>query len=215
MNHDDDFEDHYPTTVLQRQHHGVEELNAGLLELIEELERRHGDTDENAVKSGLVATVGGYQTSVNMNFLGLKDPVVRAFRETVVMPAARSYLEKVFGDHVGQLNPWPRGWATLLRSGDWQKPHMHPVPKNVASAVYYVKLPAGMQAPEGSIEFINPHPLSVHHGFSMTRRLDPVEGKLIMFPPYHFHFVHPFRGEGERAIISFDVLAQPPGPQFT
>lgn len=214
MKHDDEFEDHYPTTVLQRQHHGVAELNAELYALIGELELRYGQTDENAVKSGLVATVGGYQTSVNMNFFDLKHPAVKAFRERLVMPTARSYLDRVFGEHAAQLDPWPRGWATLLRQGDWQKPHMHPVPKNVASAVYYVKLPNGMRAPEGSIEFINPHPLSVHHGFSMTRRLDPVEGKLIIFPPYHVHFVHPFRGEGERAIISFDVLAQPPGPKL-
>lgn len=215
MKHDEDvFEDHYPTTVMERRHHGVEQLNGELFALIKELERRYSNTEENAVKTGLVATQGGYQTSTKMNIFQLKQPGVETFRDDVVMPAVRRYLEKVFGEHVNELNPWPRGWATLLHSGDWQKPHMHPVEKNVASAVYYVKLPDHMPEPQGCIEFLNPHPLSVHHGFSLTRLLQPEEGKLIIFPPYHIHYVHPFQGEGDRAIISFDVLAQPPGPQF-
>lgn len=215
MEHGKDvFEDHYPTTVMERQYEGVGAMNRDLFALIKELERRYTHSEDNAVKTGLVATQGGYQTSVNMNIFDLKQPAVRQFRDEVVMPAVRTYLERVFGEHVGELNPWPRGWATILHQGDWQKPHMHPVEKNVASAVYYVHLPEDMPHPQGCIEFLNPHPLSVHHGFSLTRLLTPAEGKIILFPPYHIHYVHPFQGEGDRAIISFDVLAQPPGPQF-
>lgn len=215
MHHDEDiFEDHYPTTVMERQYRGVDELNDELFELIKSLETRYANTDENAVKSGLIATQGGYQTSINMNIFQLKQLSIRRFKEELVMPAVRSYVEKVFGEYSKELNPWPRGWATLLHEGDWQKPHMHPVQKNITSAVYYVKLPENMPEPQGCIEFMNPNPISVNHGFSMTRRLVPAEGKLILFPPWHIHFVHPFRGRGDRAIISFDVLAQPPGPQL-
>ena len=33
-------------------------------------------------------------------------------------------------------------------------------------------------------------------------------GDLILFPPYYIHYVYPFRGEGERCIVAFDVLIQ-------
>ena len=42
----------------------------------------------------------------------------------------------------------------------------------------------------------------------------PREGRMILFPPWYVHYVHPFRGGGERAIIAFDILAQKPGPNF-
>lgn len=215
MQHDDDtFEDQFPTTVMERRYRDVDGLNNDLFRLIHDMEQRYAGSEENAVRSGLIATQGGYQTSTRTNIFQLQHPAIERFGRELVMPAVKSYLERVFGEEARQLNPWPRGWATVLHEGDWQKPHMHPVEKNVASAVYYVKLPADMPPPQGCIEFMNPHPLSANHGFPMTRLLHPAEGKLIMFPPYHIHFVHPFRGKGDRAIISFDVLAQPPGPQL-
>ena len=86
--------------------------------------------------------------------------------------------------------------------------------RNVASGVYYVHLPDDKPSPEGCIEFINPIPESVHHGFPATRRLHRREGLMVLFPPYYTHYVHPFRGTGKRAIIAFDLLAQKPGMQF-
>ena len=56
----------------------------------------------------------------------------------------------------------------------------------------------------------NPHPISTMHGDSSSRRHQPAEGQLILFPPYYMHFVHPFKGDGERAVIGFDVRLQPP-----
>ena len=35
-------------------------------------------------------------------------------------------------------------------------------------------------------------------------------GWACLFPPYYMHFVHPFQGDGERAIVSFDVRLRPP-----
>jgi hypothetical protein len=43
---------------------------------------------------------------------------------------------------------------------------------------------------------------------SLTRRLQPQAGDLILFPPYYIHYVYPFRGTGERVIVAFDVLLQ-------
>ena len=214
MNYRDDLQIHVPTTVLERQFDGMDSLNAELYSLLQSLADQFRDTDKNAVGSGLISTEGGYQTDTGMNLFARKESAIVRLRDEVVIPAARDYLAEVFGEEASHFNPWPDGWANLLDEGDWQRPHFHPSLQNVVCGVYYVHLPAGMPEPEGNIEFFNPIPASVNHGFPSTRRLVPAEGKLVLFPPWYVHYVYPFRGSGQRAIIAFDVLAQKPGPNF-
>lgn len=210
----DHLENHYPLLVMQRDFAGVDALNDRLFELIEGLAERYADTPDNAVKSGKISTQGGYQTSTETNLFTLDSSAVRELRDEYLVPAVRRYLEALFEEQASELDPWLVGWANLLAPGDWQGPHFHPTRDNLASAVYYVRLPADRPNPEGRIEFINPMPVSNYHGYSATRRLHPCEGKLVLFPPYYMHYVHPFRGGSKRAIIAFDVLARRPGMQF-
>lgn len=214
MKYQDTLEVHVPTTVLERQYDQVEDLNGRLFDLLQSMAAKYRETDQNAVSSGLVSTEGGYQTATDMNLFLVKDPAVATLRDEMVIPAAREYLQQVFGDAAEGFNPWPDGWANVLQQGDWQRPHFHPSAKNAVCGVYYVHLPKNMPEPQGNIEFFNPIPQSVSHGFPSTRRLVPMEGKLVLFPPWYVHYVHPFNGEGERAIIAFDILAQKPGPNF-
>ncbi|MFK7956776.1 MAG: putative 2OG-Fe(II) oxygenase [Lysobacterales bacterium] len=207
----DSLEHHYPTLVMQRQHESVDPLNQALFELICDLAQRYRETPDNASLGGQVSTQGGYQTSTRMNLFTVDHPAITRFTQELLTPAVNHYVSEVFAADSQQLSPWPVGWANLLEHGDWQGPHWHPTDKNIASGVYYVHLPKDMPSPEGHIEFINPVPQSVNHGFPATRRLSPKTGKLLMFPPWYTHYVHPFRGEGQRAIIAFDVLAQKPG----
>ena len=213
--HHDELETHYPVLVMQRRHAGVEALNQALFALIQRLEERYGDTPDNAAKTGEITTQGGYQTSTRMNLFTVDDPAVVQLREEIVLPAARRYLEAVFQpEGASQMTPWPVGWANVLGEGDWQAPHFHPTATNVASGVYYVRLPENRPNPEGRIEFLNPLPASIYHGYSPSRRLHPQEGLMVLFPPYYTHFVHPFRGSARRAVIAFDILSRPPGAQF-
>jgi uncharacterized protein (TIGR02466 family) len=205
-----DIEVHYPTTVMQRQFEGVEDLNLRLYTLLASMKQRFQDTNQNAVNSGMVSTQGGYQTSSSLNLFLLKEDIIAQFRDELVLPSARAYLEHVFGEQAAHLNPWPDGWANMLREGDWQRPHFHPTHRNVVCGVYYVHVPDEKPEPEGNIEFFNPIQASVNHGFPSTRRLLPREGKMILFPPWYVHYVYPFRGEGERCIIAFDIFAQKP-----
>jgi uncharacterized protein (TIGR02466 family) len=206
-----EIEVHYPTTVMQRQFEGVEDLNASLYSLLHTMQARFEDSAQNAATSGMVSTQGGYQTSSGLNLFLLKEEAIVRFRDELVLPSARAYLQEVFGDQAAQLNPWPDGWANLLRAGDWQRPHFHPTHRNVVCGVYYVHIPEGKPEPEGNLEFFNPIQASVNHGFPSTRRIVPKAGNLILFPPWYIHYVYPFRGEGDRCIIAFDILAQRPG----
>lgn len=214
FSHRDHIENHYPITVMERVFDDVAPLNEALFELILDLDRRFHDSDDNAVRQGQVSTQGGYQTSTRMNLMTVKSAAIDRLRDELLMPAIRDYLATVFEGESDKLDPWPVGWANLLSPGDWQGPHFHPTPDNLASGVYYVRLPGDRPNPEGRIEFINPIPISVHHGYSSTRRLHPTEGKLVLFPPWYMHYVHPFGGERQRAVIAFDVLARKPGFQL-
>ena len=205
----DNFEVHFPTLVMQRRHDGRDKLNDALFGVIDGLSQRYSNTADNAVAGGQISTQGGYQTSTRMNFLQRNEPAVVELRERIIMPAAKRYLEQAFGDAAATINFWIMGWSNVLGEGDWQGPHMHPTPYNLASGVYYVKLPPDKPPPQGCIEFINPHPISTHHGDVTTRRLVPTEGELLLFPPYYLHYVHPFKGPGRRAIIAFDVMKHP------
>jgi Putative 2OG-Fe(II) oxygenase len=211
MDYTQDIEIHYPTTVIQRQFTGVDGLNAELFALLNSLSERFANTPQNAVQSGLISTQGGYQTSTSMNLFTLNDEAIARFRDQMVLPAARDYLAHVFGEQAAIFNPWPDGWANLLGDGDWQRPHFHPTHRNVVCGVYYVHIPEAKPEPQGNIEFFTPIQASVNHGFPSTRRLLPREGLMILFPPWYVHYVHPFRGAGQRAIIAFDILAQKPG----
>lgn len=200
------FEDHFPITVMQRHHSGVDAVNQGVAALLHSLRQQYlKDRQENEALSGTITTYGGYQTSKKMMFLNRPEPEVQRLRDEVVMPGVQAYLDKVFAP----AKPGVRvvSWANILCEGDWQAPHMHPSSGNLISGVYYAAVPEKPE-PEGCIEFLNPHPVAHHHGVSLTRRIMPKAGDLILFPPYYIHYVYPFRGAGERCIVAFDVLIQ-------
>ena len=182
--------------------------------MILDLETQYRDSPQNAVNSGLISTQGGYQTSTDMNLFQVEADCIKQFVSELLMPAVQPYLKNIFGDDSSVLSPHPIGWSNVLDAGNWQGPHSHPTPSNLASGVYYVQIPEDKPAPEGCIEFLNPIPQSLIHGHPSTRRLHPREGLMVLFPPYYNHYVHPFTGEGRRIIIAFDILASPPKPQF-
>ena len=200
------FEDHFPVTVMVSHHTGLETINRDIFGVIRHLRDENIDNrSENEALSGTITTYGGYQTSKKLMFLNVQEAAVQTLREQVIMPGIKRYLAQVYKEHAAKISTRVVSWANILREGDWQAPHMHPTAGNLISGVYYVNVPE-KPAPQGCIEFLNPHPAAHYHGISLTRRLHPKAGDLMLFPPYHIHYVYPFRGDGERAIIAFDVL---------
>ncbi len=214
MNYQESIETHYPVTVLTRTFSNNNELNSKLLNNILELEKQSIQNNNNAVNSGVITTEGGYQTPLNFNYFEQNVDAVKALKKDFLEPAIKQYLSTVFSEQSKQIEPWIVGWANILRENNWQRPHFHPTQKNIISGVYYVKLPENLNEPEGAIEFINPIPISVHHGYSNTRRIAPREGMLLLFPPYYMHYVHPVLSKEHRAVIAFDVLLESPKIKF-
>lgn len=208
-----EFKNHFPVVVLQRDHQNITELNDALAAFILSLEQKFRDTPENAAKSATIATEGGYQTSERTNLFALKNDAIAMFHDRVLMPAIRDYLAHTFGDAAKGMTPAPIGWSNVLRNGDWQRPHSHASHANIVSGVYYVKVPQEPH-PKGCIEFLNPLTVSLHHGYSASQRVQPSEGKMLLFPPYHIHYVHPVSSPEPRIIIAFDVMLKKSNAQF-
>lgn len=204
MHFEQRLESHFPVHVMVREHRDATALNEALRKTVLALEQRHRGTELDATHMRECTTQGGYQTSGRDNFLDLQDAHVRSLRDTVVKPAVDAYLADALGANPFGVDYRLYSWANVLRTGDWQAPHMHPTEFNVASGVYYVHAPERPE-PDGWLEFINPHPISTMHGSTSSRRHAPRSGQLLLFPPWYMHFVHPLRGDGQRVIVAFDV----------
>lgn len=106
------------------------------------------------------------------------------------------------------------GWANLLRAGDYNTIHNHP---NASwSGVYYLAdntHAAEAQAARpfaGKLEFVDPRPgasltytdSSKLYGRSMV---EPRAGRMVLFPSWLQHFVHPSPAGGDRLSIAFNI----------
>jgi len=102
-------------------------------------------------------------------------------------------------------------WANINPPGGYNRPHIHP--NSHFSGVYYIKAPKN----SGNIVFNEPKP-GAH--MVMPRRkpgkppshlwkevhVDPLEGRIIMFPSWLWHCVEPNESNDIRISVSFNFL---------
>jgi len=196
-----DFTFAFPTLILRRQIEDHEELNAGLLEVIDEQRRQ---------SSGITkSNVGAWHSE--LDFLRLADEPVLGLR---------AHLNKAIGDYFsmeqqrqvppGELTVRLVGWAMVYSSGDYAVPHVHPNAN--FSGVYYVD--AGDDAADapqsGLLTLIDPRAGATAlatDGWQHATTLDvkPRAGLLVLFPAWLSHHVHPYRGNRDRIAVSFNV----------
>ncbi len=100
-----------------------------------------------------------------------------------------------------------RTWGTLLRAGGQQSAHMHPLAW--LSGVYYSHLPDDMDpnnTQAGWLEFNRP-PERFHCATNTrTWRIEPREGRLVIFPSWFWHQTLPFESGDERVSVAFDAV---------
>ena len=65
-----------------------------------------------------------------------------------------------------------------------------------------------MQGRQGWIKFGEPG-LDVSLDDPIRRMVQPVPGRLVLFPSYMWHGTVPFRDDAKRTTIAFDVIPQP------
>jgi uncharacterized protein (TIGR02466 family) len=202
----------FPSFLFSRQFDQIDELNKGLMRVLREVCQPTG---------GRHSGQGGLRSKENLFYNAspeiqtLKRMIAGAFDAGLkhMIPGADRYPPAALGFSL-------IGWAYILREGDYVSPHVHPEATIVGT--YYVRCPGAARKPAeglppGGLVLMNPAPATPmmnHSGlaFPTVEPVVPREGLLVMFPSHIPHYVHPFRGNGERIAVSFDFIHSP-GPR--
>jgi tetratricopeptide (TPR) repeat protein len=97
-------------------------------------------------------------------------------------------------------------WSSRLQDGGFHVNHFHP--DGWISSCYYVSVPPAVQdetARQGWIKFGEPA-LDVALKQPIRRAIQPVAGRLVLFPSYTWHGTVPFHDHAPRTTIAFDVV---------
>ena len=97
-------------------------------------------------------------------------------------------------------------WSVKLAPGGFHTMHVHPL--GWISSAYYVRIPSALSESDvygGGLEFGTPD-IDIAEAGAARRRIQPVEGRLVLFPSYMWHGTVPFETEGSRMSVAFDVV---------
>jgi tetratricopeptide (TPR) repeat protein len=99
-------------------------------------------------------------------------------------------------------------WSSLLRDQGFHVNHLHP--DGWISSCYYVTVPEetkDSEARHGWIKFGEPE-LNVPLKNPVRRAVQPIPGRLVLFPSYMWHGTIPFHSVSARTTIAFDAVPQ-------
>jgi len=97
-------------------------------------------------------------------------------------------------------------WSSRLQTQGFHANHIHP--QGWISSCYYVAVPdvtLDRTAKQGWIKFGQPS-FETAMDDTMRRAIQPVPGRLILFPSYMWHGTIPFRAPAARTTIAFDAV---------
>ena len=181
----------------------MEEFNAALTL---ELERLHPKTRAYLEQS----LRGGTQTQGHLFGAG-----------NVMVEKIRARIEAALSAYIADLVPdgqhpflarrrndfhFVGAWSSLMREQGFHVNHLHP--QGWISSCYYVTVPdiaTDQVHRQGWIKFGEPE-LNVPLQDPIRRAIQPMPGRLVLFPSYMWHGTIPFRDDGLRTTIAFDAL---------
>src|SRR6185369_1072117 len=187
---------------------GFSDMAAFNAELNASLDRLHPDTKEFIGQS----LRGGTQTPDNLFGAGHAlieklqariDQAVERYIAGLQEDAAHPFLSRrAHGFR------YAGSWSSRLRDCGFHVNHLHP--GGWISSCYYVAVPDAAKdetARQGWIKFGEPS-FEVALKNPVRRAIQPVPGRLVLFPSYMWHGTIPFRDRADRTTIAFDVLPQ-------
>lgn len=175
-----------------------------------ELERLILDSEANDDKGrGIRSNAGGWQSAGNMMTWEERPIATLKQRfETIVFNALGELVRKDGRER--QFRLLMDGWANVCRRGDYNVVHSHP--NAMFSLVYYVA--AGVPDPavpySGMLELLDPREsanyIQVQNTVLDARTfIENKPGRMVLFPSWVKHMVHPFVGDGTRISIACNV----------
>jgi uncharacterized protein (TIGR02466 family) len=180
-----------------------ESLNNDLQELV--LGKEAGD-----IKNGITrSNAGGWQSAGNL--ITWKERCIETFRQRIEK-VVTNLLQELIRDE-GRNRSFRLlidSWANINRRGDYNVVHTHP--NCMYSGVYYVT--PGKPDPDvphgGLLELLDPR--EAHNYIQVTNTvldarhfIENKPGRMLLWPSWVKHMVHPYVGEGERISIAFNV----------
>jgi tetratricopeptide (TPR) repeat protein len=99
-------------------------------------------------------------------------------------------------------------WSVRLTDGGFHAAHFHP--SGIISSACYVSLPDAVRTgaeQEGWLEIGRPPP-ELALSLEPLEVIEPVPGRLVLFPSFLFHGTRPFAA-GERLTVAFDLVPVP------
>lgn len=95
-------------------------------------------------------------------------------------------------------------WSCRLQHGGFHRNHVHP--RGWISSVYYARLPDGLEKPaEGWLKF-GQSMVRAGEGDAPEYLIQPVVGRLVLFPSFYWHGTVPFVEGGDRLTVAFDAV---------
>ena len=120
--------------------------------------------------------------------------------------------EEIFNnEHLDRSSRLGNMWANINPPGGMNQPHIHP--NALFSGVYYIKSPVKsgrlkIYDPRPGVQFIMPIRKPGNPGKDLWREanIDPVEGRIIMFPAWLWHGVEENQSNDIRISVSFNFI---------
>lgn len=185
---------------------GFSDMESFNHELNAELDRLHPQTREFVSQS----LRGGTQTPGHLFPAAL--PLVTKLRQRIDETVAR-YIAEMGEDAAHPLRArraadfrYAGSWSSRLRDCGFHVNHIHP--DGWISSCYYVSVPEATKdetARQGWIKFGEPA-LEVELKNPIRRAIQPLPGRLVLFPSYMWHGTVPFHDRTARTTIAFDVV---------
>jgi tetratricopeptide (TPR) repeat protein len=153
---------------------------------------------------------GGTQTLDDI--FGTGHDIVERLREKVD-EAVAAYVQRMQEDAEHPLlrrrHPsfrYAASWSSRLRDCGFHTNHVHP--KGWISSAYYIAVPEAADDAAGKQGWIKFGEPAFDAGFAepVRRAIQPVPGKLVLFPSYMWHGTVPFHSPNARTTIAFDVV---------
>ena len=163
--------------------------------------------EPTAWSSPINATVNGFHTTTNLFHDG-HGKILRL--EEIIENEIKLYYSKYKLNKCEFINSWPiksslYGWSVRIHKDGYQQPHIHT--SGWLSGVIYLKLVKSENKDEGAIEFsLLGDDLVVINENIPKFRFYPIPGDIVLFPSSLYHYTIPIKKEGERVIVSFDLV---------
>jgi uncharacterized protein (TIGR02466 family) len=190
----------WPTPILTRRIQDAD-LLSDLRRVILDREQAYPDGIDRAL-------VNGWHSDTDL--MKWPDPSIETLK-SIISAGLADFIKQLNNDKGFSGKAQVTAWANVSRRGGFHRLHTHH--SSMVSGVFYVD--TGTPDPDdthfnGTISFLDPR-LAVEmiplpgSPFGEKLKVEPDPGLMLMFPSWLQHFVDPFRGEGTRISIAFNI----------